>query len=254
MADDLADPVDIDEDELPEEDRIPESEGGGIPMLTAGGHERPILAAMVDLGPCTTAEIADKLGRVRGNVATQMRQYEQRNEVHRTGRMVNEAGARGGPQVEWALGPAPATANGTGPTGPTDVLAGPPSSIEVERDRVRTLSARVAALAAQVEAREDERDQSREEARAARDEARANLEELRQRGQRLGELEQEVDRLQAVARRAAERPLQGQAETEKNSDMRERYFALLLEMAGRDGAEEHVFDRLERLVLGDRDG
>jgi hypothetical protein len=61
-----------------------------------------------------------------------------------------------------------------------------------------------------------------------------------------------VERLRAVERRLREELTVRRPDTGEVGDTRrERYFALLLEMAGRDGAEEHVFDRLERLVLGE---
>lgn len=246
VADDLADPVDVEEDELALEDKLPESEGGGV-QLTAGGRARPILSAMQSLGPCTSSEIAAKLGRNPANISTQLRQYEERNEVHRTGRSVNQPGQRGGPQIEWEIGAGP---NGSG-TGPADSTALPPSTLEVERERVRSLTARVEDLSGQVEAREDERDSARQDLRELRD-------ELRVRGAQLGELEQETERLRAVERRlreelAAPRDTPTAAAvpvTDGRPEMRRAYFDLLLAQAGRDDAPEHIYDRIERLVDG----
>jgi predicted ArsR family transcriptional regulator len=233
VADDLVDPVDVDEDDLAPEDRLPESEGGGVDQTR--GRPNAILASMRSLGPATAKEIAERIGRETGNVSTRLRQMEQEGRVRRTGRAVSDG--QGSPSIEWEIMPA----NGK-PTEP-GVTQNPPAPIEFERERVRALSHRVEDLAKQLEARQDERDRARQDVREVRD-------ELRARGARVSELEREVEQLQAAARRPAEIPAEIPAENPSRLDMRERYFALLLEMAGREGAEEHVFDRLERLVDG----
>jgi predicted ArsR family transcriptional regulator len=235
VADDLADPVDVDEDELAEEDRLSGSEGGGVDQTK--GRPNAILASMRSLGPATAKEIAQRIGRETGNVSTRLRQMEQEGRVRRTGRAVSDG--QGSPSIEWEIMPA----NGK-PTEP-GVTQNPPAPIEFERERVRALTHRVEDLAKQLEAREDERDRARQDLREVRD-------DLRARSACLGELEEEVERLRAVERRLREELTVRRPDTGEVGDTRrERYFALLLEMAGRDGAEEHVFDRLERLVLGE---
>lgn len=65
-------------------------------------------------------QIAEAIGRKTGNVATRLRQYEERGFVRRTGRTI--PGGRGGPQIEWEL-----CDPSKPPTGPEDVLESPQS-------------------------------------------------------------------------------------------------------------------------------
>lgn len=244
---DLVDPTHADLDDLDDDELLP----GETEPHSHDPRRNIILDALRELGPATAREIAVRTGRETNNVGTRLRQMEEQGRVRRTGRSTSEPGQRGGPSIEWELMPEHGE-----PTGP-GVVSAPPGPVE---ERLRAMSEKVGrALQAQETAQQElaaaraRADSLEREVRAERDRReraerqvsgeQSGHDDLRNALNRAGELEAEVTRLR---RQAAERP----AELDKNpiSDpMRERYFDLLLDMA-REGGEEHVFDRIERLL------
>jgi DNA repair exonuclease SbcCD ATPase subunit len=179
-VDELEPPAETDDDEeiaageeLPEEEEEGREPGSsnGVP---GGGRTAPILDALKELGPASAREIAQRLNREAGNVSTQLRAYEERGKVRRTGRSTQEPGNRGGPSIEWELMP-----DGGTRTSPADGsrVEAPPASAE---GRIRALSERVGRLAAELEAAQGERDA----AKAGAADARRDAQEARERASR----------------------------------------------------------------------
>lgn len=297
---------DVDEDDVAEEDRIPDEADAGTDAN--GRQESAALTALRTLGPATASEIARHTQNpASANVATRLRQLEKIGKVRRTGRMVNPEGQRGGPQVEWEI-----MADGAASTAPTDALSG---TGPVE-DRIRRLAERVATANGRAEAIQNELDATKaraerlehtaREAERRRQEAERRLqaagtatedlataterakraleqsvrldEELRAARDRIRTLEAQPaqpaassEELTAAKARAAdllralntagERIAELEARVAQKAegggipggDMRDRYFALLLKQAEVDGASEHVYDRIERLIDGGAD-
>lgn len=268
MIDELATPAAVDADELADEDRI--ADEAVEPGVDANGRpESPILTALRRLGPATAREIANEIHRDINNVSTRLRQMEQQGRTRRTGRTVNPDSARGGPQVEWDI-----THDGDAPTDATTALA---STGPVE-DRIRRMAERVGQANGRIEQVENELEAAR--ARADREEQRARDAERRRQeaerranaaGERSPEFEaaqrrvQEAEeqhardlaaaraRIETLEAEAAAAPTKSEGGGIRRDGMRDRYFDLLLGQAAADGAGEHVYDRIERLIDGGGD-
>lgn len=265
MIEELAEPLDVDEDELADEDELPDEPTVGVDAN--GRRESAVITALRELGPATASEIGDLTKNDSANVSTRLRQLEQAGKVRRTGRSVNQGG-RGGPRIEWELMPA----NGT-PTGPDMPIA---TTGPVE-ERIRKLAESIAEGRGRIEqlenelegarARADQADRRAAEAERRRQDAErrvgaagvAKPEQLAAVERRAREAEEgharleselveargRVKTLEAEAKRA---PVNAEGGGVPGDGMRERYFDLLLEQARADDAAEHVFDRIERLL------
>lgn len=214
MPDDLTppetDPADVEDDELLPDEQ--DSDGSSHdPTKT------PVLDVMRELGPCTAQEIADRLHRKTGNVATRLRQYEEAGKVRRTGRTVHAPGQRGPGSVEWEVMPA----NGT-PTSPDDALehTAPAGSAE---GRIRTLSERVGRLMADLERAQGERDA----AKAAAVDARRLMQDARTMRER------DAAQRQAAEQRLAEQRRQREALEQQRSDLEREVERMQTELAAR---------------------
>lgn len=275
---DLDDPAaEVNEDDLAPEDVLPEDDEVGVDAN--GRREAAAITALRGLGPASASEIAKHIGADSNNVSTRLRQLEQAGKVRRTGRMINPDRQRGGPQVEWELMPT----NGV-PTDPAQALIGSgPVEDRIRRlgevvakanGKVETLENELAAAKARADqsnqrARESERRRQEAEARAQRaapdvmapdalvvkrhqeraDKAEEHATAL---ARQLHDVQAQVTKLTAAA---AARPATAEGGGIQSSGMAARYFDLLLEQARADGVEEHVYDRIERLIgMGDVDG
>lgn len=132
-----------------------------------GRRESPILTVLRHQVTGTASTIAQVLGRTSGNVSTQLREFEVRGKVRRTGSTV--AGQRGGPQVEFELVPL-----GGATTSPESPVESGPGPIEA---RMQALANQVGRLSEHLERAENERDGAK--ARADQTEAKLRESETR---------------------------------------------------------------------------
>lgn len=195
-----------------------------------GRRESPILTCLRNLGPSPASEIANELGRSSQNVGTQLRQMEIAGRVRRTGRTVS--GRRGGPQIEFELMPEGGT--------PTDTSSPVEAGVGPVDQRLQKMAERIGKLAVELEHAEQEA----EAARAHADELDTALIDARA----IVGVDDEAGHEAFVAR--LEHLVARPAMPAGDDAMRRRYFDLLLSMAEREGTDEHIFDRLERLIDG----
>jgi predicted ArsR family transcriptional regulator len=221
----LVDPVTVEEDDMAGEDRMPDEPDDEELRRGERGLRNPILEAMAELGPCSAPEIAQQLGRAPANVSTRLRQMEVQGRVRRTGRSV--PGGRGGPQIEWET--MPADGEPTGPGTPQAMPFGKPE------ERLRAMAEKLGHALGRVEALEGVFEGAKARADQADRLRREAVEALNAARERISTLEADT----------AHRPTPAGGD-----DMRRRYFDLLIGMAERDDAPEHIFDRLERLIDG----
>lgn len=274
MSVDFDDPAaEVNEDELAPEDVIIEDDEAGVDAN--GRPESPILTSLRRLGPATAREVANEIDRDINNVSTRLRQMEDQGRVRRTGRTVNPTGQRGGPQVEWEVMPE----NGT-PTTPHDALT---ATGPVE-DRIRRLAELVAKANGRTETLENELAAAKERAERSEQAARESERRRQEAEARVSKApvvssndvvvkrhQERADKAEQNAAHLAGQLHDAQARAEKltadlaraktegggiqSGGMADRYFELLLEQARADGVEEHVYDRIERLIgMGDLDG